>query len=726
MLSRPLILRLISGLILFITLFLFISIWLFGLQFAEKIALKQLQETTRAVVNDLNHQLLSNAETLAGRIAADSRTVATCLGQMEADNVAIKNLLSGVKLGADASIVYLMDSAGTVVACSPYEANETLTGNSYPFRPYFQDAMKGNAVIYPALGVTTGRRGFYFSTPIISPDRKTIGVVVIKQELHAFDSILINAPSPSAMVSPEGVIFSARDSSLHFKTIRPLSSDTLLQFSETKQFATQDLDPWPMQEVNGHYWLEGKKQLFYSHELAMCGWKLAVWKPLMIPYLALTLLSLLSLLIGSLFWICFYTLSHRNRARRSMKVALAALKQSHTQLTDILDHAPFGVIIIGLDHKIRWVNAQTCRLLGESNPEKLIHRNCKEFLCYDTEACDVIDKGLTCISKEEFFKTATGREIPILKSVVRTSINNEEVLLETIIDISEYRQEKDMLEQIKKMESLGHLSAGIAHEIDTPIHVVGETTAKLREDFYTLLNVVKEYQKFIGLCADIPSLETRLIEQREKLNQADLSRLEDDIPMQLTQTRSVVVQVITLVEAIKEFAQPDPEKMGAFDLNACIRNTVTLTRSEWKERAQLELHLAEKLPLAIGYAGEMNQVILHFLINAIHAIEESIAQGLQQKGLLIISTQAINDGIEIRIKDSGIGISNEAKVHIFDPFFTTKAAGKGSGQGLTLAKHCIVQRHQGTLSFETIPRIGTTFIIWIPAQKSSTPPVSTT
>jgi signal transduction histidine kinase len=238
--------------------------------------------------------------------------------------------------------------------------------------------------------------------------------------------------------------------------------------------------------------------------------------------------------------------------------------------------------------------------------------------------------------------------------------------------------------------------------------------------------VVKEYQKFIGLCADIPSLETRLIEQREKLNQADLSRLEDDIPMQLTQTRSVVVQVITLVEAIKEFAQPDPEKMGAFDLNACIRNTVTLTRSEWKERAQLELHLAEKLPLAIGYAGEMNQVILHFLINAIHAIEESIAQGLQQKGLLIISTQAINDGIEIRIKDSGIGISNEAKVHIFDPFFTTKAAGKGSGQGLTLAKHCIVQRHQGTLSFETIPRIGTTFIIWIPAQKSSTPPVSTT
>lgn len=168
----------------------------------------------------------------------------------------------------------------------------------------------------------------------------------------------------------------------------------------------------------------------------------------------------------------------------------------------------------------------------------------------------------------------------------------------------------------------------------------------------------------------------------------------------------------TLVRALKEFSHPDAAEIAPTDLNQAIQTTLIVARNEYKYVAELVTDLSPDLPPTPCNVGEFNQVVLNLVVNAAHAIGDGAKE--RGRGTITVSSRRDGDWSEIRITDTGGGIPDTISQRIFDPFFTTKPVGKGTGQGLYLARKIIVERHHGELTFTSVVGQGTTFIIRLP------------
>ena len=198
----------------------------------------------------------------------------------------------------------------------------------------------------------------------------------------------------------------------------------------------------------------------------------------------------------------------------------------------------------------------------------------------------------------------------------------------------------------------------------------------------------------------------------------DYLRLE--IPKAMDQMLDGIKRVATIVRAMKEFSHIDrsPEKTPA-DLNKALESTLVVARNELKHVAEVETEYGT-LPAVLCHGGDLNQVFLNLLVNAAHAIGDVVKQS-GTKGLILVRTRQIDDWVEVSIADTGGGIPEEIQGKIFNPFFTTKEVGKGTGQGLTLARALVVEKHGGTLTFETELGKGTTFYVRLPVNGTPEP-----
>ncbi|MCW8921055.1 MAG: hypothetical protein FHK82_01320 [Sedimenticola thiotaurini] len=267
------------------------------------------------------------------------------------------------------------------------------------------------------------------------------------------------------------------------------------------------------------------------------------------------------------------------------------------------------------------------------------------------------------------------------------------------------------LRHAQKLESIGQLAAGIAHEINTPIQFVGDNTRFLKEAFADIENLHKaEHELMAGASEGQLSVE-RL---RELEAEHDLDYLREEIPKSLAQSQDGLSRIANIVSAMKEFSHPGGRDKELVDINRSINTTIEVSRNEWKYVAELDCLLDESLPMVPGYSQELNQVFLNMIVNAAHAIKEKSESGDGGKGLICISTQRMSDGVEIVIKDNGAGIPEALIAKVFDPFFTTKAVGKGSGQGLAIAYSVIVDKHAGMISVNSQLGEGTTFTLQLP------------
>lgn len=190
--------------------------------------------------------------------------------------------------------------------------------------------------------------------------------------------------------------------------------------------------------------------------------------------------------------------------------------------------------------------------------------------------------------------------------------------------------------------------------------------------------------------------------------------LSEEIPTAINQSLEGIERITEIVLAMKQFAHPDSGKMAATDINDAITNTITVARSEWKYVADVTTDLDSTMPMVPCLPGEFNQVILNLITNAAHAISDSLGDGGEAKGKITVTTRRDDDYAEIRLSDTGTGIPQEAQPRIFDPFFTTKQVGRGTGQGLAISYSVIVDKHNGTITFDTEVGKGTTFIIRLP------------
>ena len=262
----------------------------------------------------------------------------------------------------------------------------------------------------------------------------------------------------------------------------------------------------------------------------------------------------------------------------------------------------------------------------------------------------------------------------------------------------------------QRLEAVGQLSAGIAHEINTPLQFVGDSVAFLQEAVGELLALTQMYKELLHTneMIDKEERQRRSVAAEEH---ADLDYLTERIPMAFTRTIDGIGRVRSIVQAMRRFSHASTSDTIPSDLNEALETTLAVCRSEYKYVADIELDLGE-LPLVTCNVGEINQVLLNLIINAAQAINEKVA-GSEHRGTIAISTTLDGQEVVIQVADDGTGIALELQDRIYEPFFTTKEIGKGSGQGLALARTTIEQ-HGGSLECTSEPGAGATFTIRLP------------
>lgn len=281
-------------------------------------------------------------------------------------------------------------------------------------------------------------------------------------------------------------------------------------------------------------------------------------------------------------------------------------------------------------------------------------------------------------------------------------------------DITDRKHMESQLAQAQKLESIGQLAAGIAHEINTPTQYVGDNTRFLQDAFMDLQRLLEHYSEIPLSLKEGASVDEIMVRMQEAAEEADLEYLVEEIPKAIQQSIEGIERVTRIVRAMKEFSHPGTEEKTSIDINNAIESTITVARNEWKYVAEVVTDFDPELPLVPCLPGEFNQVILNMIINSVHAIADVIDLAAGEKGIIRISTRHVSNGVEIRLSDTGGGIPESIRSKIFDPFFTTKEVGKGTGQGLAISHSAIVDKHGGTIALESEVGKGTTFIIWLP------------
>lgn len=268
------------------------------------------------------------------------------------------------------------------------------------------------------------------------------------------------------------------------------------------------------------------------------------------------------------------------------------------------------------------------------------------------------------------------------------------------------------LRDAQKLEAVGQLAGGIAHEINTPSQYIGNNLTFLAEAHVTLFALVRGCLALVDDLKDRPEFAERLREINNLRQAADLDFLTEEIPSATEQSIFGIKQISRIVLAMKEFSHPGAQGKAPTDLNRAIENTITISRNEWKHVAQVETDFAPTLPAVICLPGEITQVLLNLLVNAAHAVRDAGHDA--SNGRIRIATAIEGEAAVIRVEDNGTGIPEAIRGKVFNPFFTTKEVGKGTGQGLTIARDIVVNKHGGSIRFETRTGKGTTFIVHLP------------
>ena len=322
---------------------------------------------------------------------------------------------------------------------------------------------------------------------------------------------------------------------------------------------------------------------------------------------------------------------------------------------------------------------------------------------------------------ERQFTDAQGRprDLVILRSVFEGDDGRAAGIVGVILDLTDRRRLETDLRHAQKLEAVGQLAAGIAHEINTPAQFVGDSVQFLQEAHQSNQALIAAYRKALTTLLATPGHETLAREIREAEEAADSAYVEEHAPGAFERALDGISRISSLVGAMKEFGHRDQREKSPADLNRALSTTLIVARNEYKYVADVATEFGD-IPLVTCYVSDLNQVFLNLLVNAAHAIEDATGKG-GPRGLITVRTALEEDRVRIDVQDTGCGIPPEVRDRVFEPFFTTKEVGRGTGQGLAIAHSIVVDRHQGSLSFTSEPGRGTTFTIRLPVAANHAP-----
>jgi two-component system NtrC family sensor kinase len=274
-----------------------------------------------------------------------------------------------------------------------------------------------------------------------------------------------------------------------------------------------------------------------------------------------------------------------------------------------------------------------------------------------------------------------------------------------VAQLAERKRLEAQLLQAQKLEAVGQLAAGLAHELNTPAQFVGDNLSFLEGAHGDLVQLLASYRDAV---ASLPvEHEGVAASMRAREEELDVQYLEERSPKAFRDAQQGLARVASIVAAMKVFARPEQHEVTRANLNESVEATLTISRSRYAEVADVTLALGA-IPDVACNVGEINHVLLALVTNAAHAIEDC-----GRRGLIRVETSTDGAFVRVAVSDTGIGIPREVQGRIFEAFFTTKAVGRGSGQGLAVAR-AVVERHRGTLTFESEVGRGTTFVLALP------------
>jgi len=261
----------------------------------------------------------------------------------------------------------------------------------------------------------------------------------------------------------------------------------------------------------------------------------------------------------------------------------------------------------------------------------------------------------------------------------------------------------------QKLESVGRLAAGVAHEINTPVQFVSDHLTFVGDVLPSMLDTIGSYRALTTAIESHGDVAAALAAAHDAEAAADLDYALANAPTALASARDGRGRVAAIVRAMKDFAHPDRDEKTLVDLNRAIESTLMIAAHEYKYVADVRTELAA-LPDVRCNGGEINQAVLNLVINAAHAIRDVVGDS-GARGQIAVTTRQLHDEVEIAIRDTGTGIPEAIRDKVYDPFFTTKEVGRGTGQGLAIARNVVVDKHGGSLRFETELGVGTTFFL---------------
>jgi len=397
-----------------------------------------------------------------------------------------------------------------------------------------------------------------------------------------------------------------------------------------------------------------------------------------------------------------------------------------SQLVKLLvDSAPGAMYGIDAEGYCTFFNPAGLRLLGYDRPEEILgkkthalfHHTRPDGTPYPQEQCPVFRSfrdGHDARVNDELFWRKDGSSFPVEYSSRQIRRDGEVIgAVVSFEDITDRKRQEIELRHSQKLEAVGRLAAGIAHEINTPIQFIGDNTRFLQDSFRDTLQLVGKYHDLYETAARGAIPPQLLHDVAAAYKELDWPYLEREIPRAMAQMLDGLTRVSGIVRGMKEFSHVDrTNEQAPSDLNRALESTLVVARNEFKYVADVETQFAE-LPPVICHLGDLNQVFLNLVVNAAHAIGDVI-KATKTKGKITVRTRLQGDCVEITVTDTGTGIPEEIRDKIFDPFFTTKGVGKGTGQGLALARAIVVEKHGGTLTYETHVGKGTTFFVRLP------------
>ena len=272
-----------------------------------------------------------------------------------------------------------------------------------------------------------------------------------------------------------------------------------------------------------------------------------------------------------------------------------------------------------------------------------------------------------------------------------------------------------------RLEALGTMASGIAHEINTPIQFIGDNLQFISDSFETIDQLLQRYAKLHDAARAIEALSSETTALSEAIENAELDFLREELPSAIDQSLAGIQQVARIASAMKTFARRGSSEMEVADINQALDMTAAISRNEWKYDADLELALDPDLPKVACHIGELSQVWLNLIVNAAHAIK---AKPDLPRGLITISTSSSNGMIDVTIADNGTGMSDDISTRIFEPFFSTKESGEGSGQGLAICQTIVTEQHGGDIQLWTESGQGSRFTVRLPIKAETGMPAS--